>query len=476
MTFTYHKPQNTTASGTKTSRRRPQDLKRSRSRSPEKETGADQQKWRRTINNYDVSSKKTTSQVREKGKGGLNVELHPLLSHAVTTSTLPTTQNPLRGKRRGNFDLHAINPYLNQEDIGEGKHRQRPLQLNDPGKYVRIAALQRNEAAEREKEQQVQAEKKAKGLAPIENLGEHFYIHRQPPQVEWWDKPFLKDNNYRFIDDESRMTFENPLAPISMYIEHPVLVTAPAENLLIEAKPMHLTKDEQKRVRRNERQERHKEKQDRIRLGLDPPPAPKVKLANLMNVLTNESIKDPTAVEARVRQEVEQRYLNHMKENEARKLTPEQRHEKEHESRQKDMQKGLFAAIFRVDKLENPQHSFKIDMNAKQLELVGICLKNPKFNLIIVEGGSKAIKFYKKLMLHRIKWTESVQPKHLDEPPPDLTNNMCQLLWEGQIMDVQFQKWSVMYTRTDDEAYEFLNRFNAENYWREAAAMLPDRN
>ncbi len=36
-------------------------------------------------------------------------------------------------------------------------------------------------------------------------------------------------------------------------------------------------------------------------------------------------------------------------------------------------------------------------------------------------------------------------------------------------MELQFQKWSVMYSNTD-EALEVLNRFNAENYWREAAA------
>ena len=52
---------------------------------------------------------------------------------------------------------------------------------------------------------------------------------------------------------------------------------------------------------KNERQLKQQEKQDRIKLGLDPPPPPKVKLSNLMNVLTNESIKDPTAVENRVK-------------------------------------------------------------------------------------------------------------------------------------------------------------------------------
>ncbi|EDK38821.2 hypothetical protein PGUG_02919 [Meyerozyma guilliermondii ATCC 6260] len=460
--------------------RQPQNNpKRTRSISPSKRTTSSTSKWRKTGNGGFSNQTETKNEPsiynkiqqkgQEKEKGGLNIELHPLLSSVVTAESLPKSQNPLHGNRkRQNFDLHAINPYLNQQDIGVQKHRARPLELNTPGKFVEIATRERNMALEQEREAQKQQEKKAKGLAPDESIAEHLYMLRQPPLVEWWDRPYLKGNSYH--EDQSRLYYDNPQAPVTIYIEHPPILSAPSDNLLQESRPMHLTKDEQKRIHRNERQEKHKEKQDRIRLGLDPPPPPKVKLANLMNVLTNEAIKDPTAVEMRVRQEVEERFRNHMKDNESRKLTPEQRHEKIHEARSKDMQKGLFAAIFRVDSLQNPQHSFKVDMNAKQLELVGMCLRNPKFNLIIVEGGSKAVNFYKKLMLRRIKWTESVQPKDSNEAPPDLSGNKCTLLWEGQITELQFQKWSVMYSNTDDEALEVLNRFNAENYWREAAA------
>ena len=46
-----------------------------------------------------------------------------------------------------------------------------------------------------------------------------------------------------------------------------------------------------------------------------------------MNVLTNESIKDPTAVENRVKREIQQRVDKHLAQNEARKLTKEQKHE-----------------------------------------------------------------------------------------------------------------------------------------------------
>ena len=64
--------------------------------------------------------------------------------------------------------------------------------------------------------------------------------------------------------------------------------------------PMFLTKKEHKKLRRQNRRENWKERQDKIRLGLLAPDEPKVKMSNLMRVLGNEQIMDPTKVEAQV--------------------------------------------------------------------------------------------------------------------------------------------------------------------------------
>lgn len=45
-------------------------------------------------------------------------------------------------------------------------------------------------------------------------------------------------------------------------------------------------------------------------------------------------------------------------------------------------------------------------MNAKQLYLTGTILIHKDVNVVVVEGGPKQQKFYKQLMLHRIKWKE----------------------------------------------------------------------
>lgn len=46
----------------------------------------------------------------------------------------------------------------------------------------------------------------------------------------------------------------------------------------------------------------------------------------------------------------------------------------------------------------------QVDMNAQQYHLTGCVLVYSNVNLVIIEGGPKALRKYKKLMLHRIKW------------------------------------------------------------------------
>ncbi|RCK55502.1 U4/U5/U6 small nuclear ribonucleoprotein prp3 [Candida viswanathii] len=402
----------------------------------------------------------TQTQSPKGFNSGLDVEIHPLLKNIGTTPQLPKNHNPVKqASRKKWFDPAALNPYVNQSDIT--KKHTRVLRFNKQGKFIaqgdKLREKLRIEAEEKRKLDEI----KQQGLLPDQNLGEELYKPEQPPLIEWWDRPYLKDNNYSRIDDESRMVLDNEDQPVTSYIQHPTFVS-PSDDNDNQMKPMYLTKKERKRMRRNDRQIRHQEKQDRIKLGLDPPPPPKVKLSNLMNVLTNEAIKDPTSVEKRVKQEMQQRIDKHMAENEARKLTKEEKHEKIWKKQDKDLHNGVYSTIYKVDRLSNPKHLFKLDIGAKEENLFGICLKNPRFNLIIVEGGEKAIGQYKKLMTNRIKWTQ----EPLQGVAEDLSQNKCEVVWEGSIPELHFQKWSIMHSRNDDEAINVLKKFHLEKYWR----------
>ncbi|CAM9721107.1 unnamed protein product [Phaeothamnion confervicola] len=174
------------------------------------------------------------------------------------------------------------------------------------------------------------------------------------------------------------------------------------------ALPVHLTDKERKRVRRQARQEREREKQDKIALGLLPAAEPKMKLSNFMKVLGEQAVADPSKVERLVMQQIGARKVKHEMANLARALTPEERRAKKARRLQEDTSQEVHVAVFRVAlaALEDPRHRFKVDKNAQQWYMTGAVLacKAARVGAVVVEGGPKAIKYYTRLMLRRIQW------------------------------------------------------------------------
>jgi len=264
-----------------------------------------------------------------------------------------------------------------------------------------------------------------------------------------------------------------------------------------------LTKKEQKKMRKQRRQAELQDKRDRVRMGLIQPDAPKVRLANLMKVLTSDAVQDPTRVEARVRREVAMRKHNHEKMNAERKLTDEQRREKIEEKKVKEEKKGLVGAIFKVKTLVDPSHRFKVRKNAEQMNLSGLVIFHPSFSMVYVEGAARFIRQYKKLLLNRIQWTvaarargaEEVEleadeengeghqpfdgPNTLKDETPEqeygtgtLEENQCDLVWEGQIRERVFRKFRPVSCPTDNAAKEALG-LKIGGYWDQAKNWKP---
>ena len=64
---------------------------------------------------------------------------------------------------------------------------------------------------------------------------------------------------------------------------------------------------------------------------------------------------------------------------------------------------------FRIANLSNPQHKYKVETNAQQYMLTGLMLLFKDNNLVVIEGGPKALRKYKRLMLNRISWDSDVR-------------------------------------------------------------------
>ena len=282
--------------------------------------------------------------------------------------------------------------------------------------------------------------------------------------LEWWDSVILQTRSYEGEDGQPNLRQET----ITNLIEHPIQMRAPTDPLSLPYLPVFLTQKERKKLRRTTRRENWKEKQENIRLGLEPPPQAKVRISNLMRVLGNEAIQDPTKIEAHVREQMAKRLQNHQEANASRKLTAEQRREKKEKKLQEDTStSGVHVAIYRVKDLSNLSKKYKIETNAKQLFMTGCAVIFKDVNVVVVEGGPKQQKKYKRLMLNRIRWEEDTVKisKHDTGSSQPETRNSCQLVWEGTTKQRNFGDLIFKLCPSEVVAREHFRKHGVEHYW-----------
>jgi U4/U6 small nuclear ribonucleoprotein PRP3 len=307
------------------------------------------------------------------------------------------------------------------------------------------------------------------------------------PDVEWWDAPFVANDARAALEPSSASAQPFPVPPpvevrvdrITHYVHHPVSIPSYKPPKQLAVLPLMLTDKERKRLRRQRRLEKETEKREMIAVGLLPPPLPKVKLSNLMRVLATEATADPTQVEADVRAQVAERLRKHEADNEARKRTKEELREKAEARTVKDREEGLLVNVYRVRSVENEQHRFKVDMNARQLGLSGSLVVHADCNLVIVEGGSKALRKYKKLMLRRIDWTAppplaSGSAAAAAGPTPSARPNQCVMVWEGPILKPAFDGFRTVELLTESSVKGFLRGRGMEVQFDVAVALCLD--
>jgi len=279
--------------------------------------------------------------------------------------------------------------------------------------------------------------------------------HEKEPDIEWWDQVILDSQDY--TDWKIRD------GAITSLIEHPIQLKPLEDNKPINI-PMFLTKKEQKKLRRQNRRETWKEKQDKIRLGLVLPDEAKVKMSNLMRVLGHEQVLDPTKVEAQVRAQMAKRKADHEAANEERKLTPAEKKEKEARKLKEDTSFGVHVAVYRLKNLHNPAKKWKLEKNAQQLYMTGTVVLYQDVNVVVVEGGPKQQKKFKQLMMNRIKWDED---KYKDKEGEE-HNNHIDLVWEGETKQRNFGDIKFKMCPSEGIARDHFKTAGVEHYWDQA--------
>jgi len=288
------------------------------------------------------------------------------------------------------------------------------------------------------------------------------------PPVEWWDADYLLGKKIEGAEDLKDYGKEEENIPInesniSSLIEKPVPIPPPNEKNKPEPQVLRLTRKERRKMVRITRANKRREEREEILLGLKEAPKPRVRIANMMRVYGTEAMQDPTLLETIVRKEMREREQRHNQRNQERKLTDEQRREKRRNKFLEDTSLYTSVAIFKVLDLSNKKAKLKVDMNASQFLLSGCCLITPKFSVIIIEGGPKAIRRYKKLMLRRIKWgdLEKVDKDGYQKNK----DNKCDLIWEGEVLKPSFIEFQVKKFKHILYARKFLAERGCPHYF-----------
>ncbi|XP_028910956.1 U4/U6 small nuclear ribonucleoprotein Prp3 isoform X2 [Ornithorhynchus anatinus] len=395
------------------------------------------------------------------------------------THRMPTLKANIRAVKREQFkqqlkekpseDLEANTFFDPRVSSAPSQRQKRTFKFHDKGKFEKIAQRLRTKAQLEKLQAEISQAARKTGIhtstklaliAPKKELKEG-----DIPEIEWWDS-YIIPNGFDLNEAPKKEEYFG----ITNLVEHPAQLNPPVDSDTPVTLGVYLTKREQKKLRRQTRREAQKELQEKVRLGLMPPPEPKVRISNLMRVLGTEAVQDPTKVEAHVRAQMAKRQKAHEEANAARKLTAEQRKVKKIKKLKEDVSQGVHVSVYRVRNLSNPAKKFKIEANAGQLYLSGVVVLHKDVNVVVVEGGPKAQKKFKRLMLHRIKWDEQTpNTKGDDEDESDeeavKKTNRCALVWEGTAKERSFGEMKFKQCPTENMAREHFKKHGAEHYW-----------
>uniref|UniRef100_A0A2M4APY7 Putative u4/u6 small nuclear ribonucleoprotein n=1 Tax=Anopheles triannulatus TaxID=58253 RepID=A0A2M4APY7_9DIPT len=397
------------------------------------------------------------------GRAVIVPQLTPTLKANIRAKKRETTKSQQAAERAQTEEASESHFHDERITLKPAVRNKRALRFHEPGKFQQLAERMRMKAQLEKLQNEISQIARKTGISSATKLAliapKADTHSNEVPSMEWWDSVILTDD-LSTVDGQGKISIRE--SAITNLIEHPTQMRPPNESSRAVYLPVFLTKKERKKLRRQNRREAWKEEQEKIRLGLEPPPEPKLRISNLMRVLGTEAVQDPTKIEAHVREQMAKRQKVHEEANAARKLTDDQRREKKVRKMKEDTTLGVHVSVYRIRELQEQQSKkFKVETNAKQLFLTGICVLFRDCCVVVVEGGPKQQKKYRRVMMHRIKWEEDMV-KNADgvEIP-----NTCVLVWEGTTQRRNFGEFKYKSFPLEKSARDFFQKHHVEHYW-----------
>ncbi|NXY66474.1 PRPF3 protein, partial [Callaeas wilsoni] len=390
------------------------------------------------------------------------------------THRMPTLKANIRAVKREQFkqqlkekpseDMESNTYFDPRVSITPAQRQKRTFKFHEKGKFEKIAQRLRTKAQLEKLQAEISQAARKTGIHTSTKLAlitpKKELKEGEIPEIEWWDSyiipnglDFCCGDGGCFSPKSERFGFVSKHEHSAQVVFTWVYVCA---SVVVE-----------KKVSSGSLSPSHVQREPSQLLLLH---SLAVRISNLMRVLGTEAVQDPTKVEAHVRAQMAKRQKAHEEANAARKLTAEQRKAKKVKKLKEDVSQGVHIAVYRVRNLSNPAKKFKIEANAGQLYLTGVVVLHKDVNVVVVEGGPKAQKKFKRLMLHRIKWDEQTSnTKGEDDDESDEESvkktNKCSLVWEGTAKDRSFGEMKFKQCPTENMAREHFKKHSAEHYW-----------
>uniref|UniRef100_A0A914VA59 Pre-mRNA-splicing factor 3 domain-containing protein n=1 Tax=Plectus sambesii TaxID=2011161 RepID=A0A914VA59_9BILA len=177
--------------------------------------------------------------------------------------------------------------YLDPRLSQRGAMRQRrQFKFHERGEFEQLANKQRAKAKLEKLQAEISQAAKNTGISSAVKLAmvapKHETSDKEVPLMEWWDSVVLDGKDYDCLpsvsDDKTKVMDYGQT--ISNLVEHPIQLKPPDEAMQPQYIKVFLTKKEKKKIRRQNRKEAQKEKTEKVRLGLEPPPEPKSEFAS----------------------------------------------------------------------------------------------------------------------------------------------------------------------------------------------------
>ena len=267
------------------------------------------------------------------------------------------------------------------------------------------------------------------------------------PEYEPWDKELLNTilsdnnniNNYLSISEEDlnniiidKISNDDPkLLDLISYNQHPT----PQSNFVKDKEDSTnlqfvLTKKEKKSLKKIYHEQKRKDEQEKIKLGLMKPKETKLKYSNMIQLFNNGKNVNPSQIYQTVENSYKEREKRMLEENAKNKLTKEQKRIKFKEKIDKDQELGIYGYFLKINKIYDVENYNRfnswIKIFCKKYKIAGFLIHFFKLNenFAYLEGGQKALNKIQKRINNKLKIEQNNLNKKEDKKNKEKENEM----------------------------------------------------